>query len=233
LGLFENQNLVSVDAVHFASDGTVTLDLTDKRELKLTAVAWANLGSPRDSPLTVNQLENLELEARYTKIRKKMLDFLATREHSAAELRKKLKQRFYKLAMSDFSTLVERCLMEMQENDFQSDERFTRRFIESKLSNKPHGPFKILQDLKILGISNEMAQTVLNELSNHDIWLKKAIECLKRIKKNNKKQTDENLSQKLYQRGFSRETIEQVLKEFQNNAENADFRILHSVQEVK
>ena len=219
MGLIEDQNFVSVEAIHYASDGTVTLDLSDKRELKLHAGVWADLGQPRDNPLTVEQLGTLEREACYTMIRDKMLSFLAVREHSAMELRRKLKQSLYKSAICDLSALVERCLLEMQESDFQSDERFTRRFVESKLTNKPQGPFKILQDLRNRGISNELAQTVLNELSDQDIWLKKAVECLARIQKNTKIQTQAALSQKLYQRGFSLETIEQALEEYQNLAE--------------
>ena len=222
MGLFENQKLVNVEAVHYASDGIVTLDLSDKRELKLSAAVWTDLGQPRDNPLTVFQLETLEREACYTMIRNKMLGFLAVREHSAMELRRKLKQSLYKSAICDLSALVERCLLEMQESDFQSDERFTRRFVESKLTNKPQGPFKILQDLQNRGISNELAQTVLNELSDQDIWLKKAVECLLRIQKNTKIQTQAALSQKLYQRGFAWETIEQALEEYQNFAEHAD-----------
>ena len=223
MGLIEDQNFVSVEAVHYASDGTVTLDLSDKRELKLHAGVWADLGQPRDNPLTVFQLETLEREACYTMIRNKMLGFLAVREHSAMELRRKLKQSLYKSAICDLSALVERCLLEMQESDFQSDERFTRRFVESKLTKKPQGPFKILQDLQNRGISNELAQTVLKELSDQDIWLKKAVESLASIQKNVKKiQTQAALSQKLFQRGFAWETIEQALEEYKNLAEQAD-----------
>ena len=232
MGLIEDQNFVSVEAVHYASDGTVTLDLSDKRELKLHAGVWADLGQPHDNPLTVFQLETLKREACYTMIRNKMLGFLAVREHSAMELRRKLKQRFYKSASGEISVLVERCLLEMQESDFQSDERFTRRFVESKLTNKPQGPFKILQDLQNRGISNELAQTVLNELSDQDIWLKKAVECLARIQKNTKIQTQASLSQKLYQRGFAWETIEQALEEYQNLAETADTGKLNAVSVV-
>ena len=232
MGLFENQKLVNVEAVHYASDGIVTLDLSDKRELKLSAAVWTDLGEPRDNPLTVFQLETLEREACYTMIRNKMLGFLAVREHSAMELRRKLKQSLYKSAICDLSALVERCLLEMQESDFQSDERFTRRFVESKLTNKPQGPFKILQDLQNRGISNELAQTVLNELSDQDIWLKKAVECLVRIQKNTKIHTQAALSQKLYQRGFAWETIEQALEEYQNFAEHADTGEFNSVPVV-
>ena len=232
MGLFEDQNLVSVEAVHYASDGTVTLDLSDKRKLKLSAAVWTDLGRPRDNPLTVFQLETLKREACYTMIRNKMLGFLAVREHSAMELRRKLKQILYKSAIFDSSALVERCLLEMQESDFQSDERFTRRFVESKLTNKPQGPFKILQDLQNRGISNEQAQPVLNELSDQDIWLKKAVECLARIQKIAKIQTQAALSQKLYQRGFAWETIEQALEEYQNLAEHADTGKFNSISVV-
>jgi regulatory protein len=145
-----------------------------------------------------------------------MLSFLAVREHSAFELRRKLQQRFYKSATSDVNSLVERCLLEMQERDFQSDERFANRFVESKLANNSYGPFRILQDLQNRGISRELSQTILSELGNQELWLKKAAECLERLHTKGKKQTPAALSQKLYQRGFSWEIIEQALTEYQN-----------------
>ena len=173
LKLSDSQKIVNVESVHYSNDGTVTLKLSDKRELKLDAEVCAGIGQIRDNPLTDAQQEILEREACYTMIRNKMLSFLAVREHSAQELRRKIKQRFFKIATFDVSALVERCLQEMQERDFQSDERFARRFTESKLSNKPYGPFKILQDLQRRGIFREHAQAVLNEFGDQGFWLKK------------------------------------------------------------
>ena len=120
----------------------------------------------------------------------------------------------------------------MQERDFQSDERFARRFTESKLSNKPYGPFKILQDLQRRDIFREQVQAVLNEFGNHGFWLKKAVDCLVLLQKNKKILTPETLSQKLYQRGFSRETIEHALKEYQINETQSDAGDFGSVPEV-
>ena len=214
--LVENKSLVFVEAAYFSYDGTVKLKLSDKRELKLAAEIWTGLGQPKDLPLTDEQQELLEKEACYTMIRNKMLSFLAAREHSAFELRRKLQQRFYKSAAFDASALVERCLLEMQEHDFQSDERFTIRFVESKLANNPHGPYRILQDLQNRGISREMSEEILNKLGNQELWLKKALKCLERLHKKGKKQTPAVLNQKLYQRGFSWETIELALAEYQN-----------------
>ena len=136
--LVRNKKLVYVESVHFSYDGTVKLNLSDKRELKLAAEIWTGIGQSKDIALTDEQQELLEEEACYTNIRNKMLSFLATREHSAFELRRKLQQHFYKSSAFDVSDLVERCLLEMQDRDFQSDERFTNRFVESKLANNPN-----------------------------------------------------------------------------------------------
>jgi SOS response regulatory protein OraA/RecX len=232
LELVGNKNLVFVETAHFSYDGTVTLKLSDKRELKLAAEIWTGLGQPKDLPLTDEQQELLEKEACYTTIRNKILSFLAAREHSAFELRRKLQQRFYKYAAFDVSVLVERCLQEMQESDFQSDERFTNRFVESKLANNPNGPYKILQDLQNRGISREMSEKILHKLGNQGLWLKKALKCLERLHKKGKEQTPAVLNQKLYQRGFSWETIELALAEYQNFIKHAESGDLYTEQET-
>ena len=69
----------------------------------------------------------------------------------------------------DSSELLERCLLEMQEKGFQSDDRFTRQYVESKLANKSHGPVKILAGLFNRGIPREQANLVLNELGDQEM----------------------------------------------------------------
>ena len=232
LDLVENKQLVFVEAAQFSYDGTVTLKLSDKRELKLAAIIWTDLGQSKDTALSYEQQELLEKEACYTKIRNKTLSFLATREHSAFELRRKLQQRFYKFTHIDVSSLIDRCLLEMQEHDFQSDERFTNRFVESKLANNTHGPYRILQDLQNRGIPRKMSEKILHKLTNQDLWLKKALKCLERFHKKEKEQTRGILNQTLYQRGFSWETIELALAEYQNFIKHSESGELNSDPET-
>ena len=82
----------------------------------------------------VNVFEHLDVTAR-----EKILNLLAMREHSVFELRRKTKQSLLKSKIKNFHSLFERCIMEMQQKDFQSDERFTRNFINqfrfTKLTN--------------------------------------------------------------------------------------------------
>ena len=141
-----------------------------------------------------------------------MLSFLARREHSAEELRRKLTQNSSISKTADFSEVLERCLLEMQEKGFQSDVRFARQYVESKLANKSHGPLKILAGLFNRGIPAEQAKLVLNELGGQELWLKKSIECLEKIEKKGKPLTPQVLSQKLYQQGFTWETIEKAVE---------------------
>ena len=209
--LSDNQNTVSVEGVQYSNDGTVTLNLSDKRKLKLALEKWSELGQPLNKTLSDKEQKVLEQESCCTLIRNKMLSFLARREHSAEELRRKLKQSSSISKTADFSDLLERCLLEMQEKGFQSDDRFARQYVESKLANKSHGPLKILAGLFNRGIPREQANLVLNELGNQELWLKKSIEWLEKIQKKGKTLTPQALSQKLYQQGFAWETIEKAV----------------------
>ena len=212
--LSENQNTVSVEGVQYSNDGTVTLNLSDNRKLKLALEKWSELGQPLNKTLSDKEQKVLEQESCYTLIQNKMLSFLARREHSAEELRRKLKQSSSISKTVDFSDLLEQCLQEMQEKGFQSDDRFTRQYVESKLVNKSHGPLKILAELFNRGIPREQANLVLNELGDQELWLKKSIECLERIQKKGKTLTPQTLSQKLYQQGFTWETIKKAVEIF-------------------
>ena len=205
------QNSVSVEEVQYSNDGTVTINLSDNRKLELTQEKWSELGQPLNKKLSDKEQKILEQESCFTLIRNKMLSFLARREHSAEELRRKIKQNssIFKIVYS--SELVEKCLLEMQEKGFQSDDRFARQYVESKLANKSHGPLKILAGLFNRGISRELANLVLNELGNQELWLKKSIEWLEKIQKKGKTLTPQALSQKLYQQGFAWETIEKAV----------------------
>ena len=212
--LSDDQNPVSIIGLHYSNDGTVTLNLSDSRKLRLSLDKWNELGQPLDKKLSEKEQKFIEQESCYTLIRDKMLSFLSRREHSAEELRRKIKQSSSILKLGDSTDLLERCLYEMQQKGFQSDDRFTRQYIESKLANKSYGPFKILAGLFNRGISIDHANLVINELGDQELWLKKSIDCLQKIQKKGGAFTPQVLSQKLYQQGFTRDTIEKAVEIF-------------------
>ena len=57
------QNSVSVEGVHYSNDGTVTLDLSDKRKLKLDLEKWSELGQPLNKTLSDKEQKILEQES--------------------------------------------------------------------------------------------------------------------------------------------------------------------------
>lgn len=70
---------------------------------------------------------------------------LCNREHSQAELRRKLAQR------ADSSELLEQVLTALAANNYQSDDRFTEQYVHSRML-KGYGPVRIRQELQARGV---------------------------------------------------------------------------------
>lgn len=81
--------------------------------------------------------------------RNKAMDLLARREHSAHELRQKLKQREFD------SDEIELTLEVLQQNNLQSDSRFTESYINHRI-NAGLGPIKITHELSRKGVASEL-----------------------------------------------------------------------------
>lgn len=134
-------------------------------------------------------------------------DFLARREHSRAELRRKL------LRSSEDTELVDELLDKLSKEKLQSDDRFVENFVHYR-ANNGHGPLKIQQELKQKGVDEE---TIQHYLSNPEYdWAeiaqgvreKKFGEELPNEYKDKAKQ-----SRFLYGRGFDTELINIALSE--------------------
>ena len=133
-------------------------------------------------------------------------DFLARREHSRQELKRKLSR-----SCAD-GILIDELLDKLSEEGLQSDERFAESFVHHRL-NKGQGPMKIRQELVQRGIEQRLISTYLE--SDLVDWLSLAEEV--RVKKFGKDapsdyQKKAKQSRFLYSRGFNSETINQLLK---------------------
>ncbi len=82
---------------------------------------------------------------------------LAMREHSRLELKNKLKQKEY----SDDVDL-DKLLDELEECDYQSDQRFTESFIRYRVS-RGQGKVKIINELKLRGVNMELINDSLHK----------------------------------------------------------------------
>ncbi len=91
------------------------------------------------------------------RVRAKALDLLARREHSAGELRTKLRQRGYE------STAVEAVLSSLAQENLLSDERFVQEFVAARV-RRGSGPMKIRAELRGRGVEGESVDLALAAL---------------------------------------------------------------------
>ena len=199
---------LKIKKVAEAPNGAMRLLLSDGSEWVVGVKSWNRLDLSLEKILEVNVLRALEKESQYHLLRTKALELLGIREHSRQELKRKLNARFH-----NHEPEIERCLEELQSEDYLSDQRFTQLFIESRLNNKRVGPFKIVADLQQRGIDRDTAHSIMDELADEEFWLSKIKDNLEELCKGNKKNNRQALGQKLFQRGFAYELINQALND--------------------
>jgi len=199
---------LKIEKVAEAPNGAMRLLLSDGSEWVVGVKSWNRLNLSLEKILDVNVLRALEKESQYHLLRTKALELLGIREHSRQELKRKLIARFH-----NHEQEIERCLEELQSEDYLSDQRFTQLFIESRLNNKRVGPFKIVADLQQRGIDRDTAHSIMDELADEEFWLSKIKDNLEELCKGNKKNNRQALGQKLFQRGFAYELINQALND--------------------
>jgi regulatory protein len=93
-------------------------------------------------------------------VRRKAMDLLARREHSVAELRRKL------LAKGYTQPMVDEQLQKLEQENLLSDRRFTEAYVNFR-SKKGFGPLRIEQELKEKGINTALQQEYLD---NKNYW---------------------------------------------------------------
>ncbi|MBF0236752.1 MAG: regulatory protein RecX [SAR324 cluster bacterium] len=189
------------------SANMMLLLLNDGDSLLISEKKVNDLGLTLQSSLSVETVFQLKEDQIYSAIYRKAMEFLAVREHSSRELFQKLTARFQE------THLIEKCLQHLKQHAFQSDERYAEAFISSRLTRKDCGSYMILAEAQQKGISKEVAEKLLKEQADDDLWLEKAKNYLEWIKKTSKNLSYQKQWNKLYTRGFSREIIHQVLNE--------------------
>ena len=89
-------------------------------------------------------------------VRRRALDLLARREHSAQELQQKLRARGF-----DHQTITD-VVRGLTAEGLLSDERFVEAFIDSRV-NKGYGPLRIRSELQERGIGEALIARHLDE----------------------------------------------------------------------
>ncbi|MGX5913657.1 regulatory protein RecX [Aliidiomarina sp. Khilg15.8] len=129
-------------------------------------------------------------------IEHRAVHLLGRREHSAAELKRKLQQKGF------VTRIIDEVIERLQERDWQSDERFTEGFVRQRVE-AGYGPLKIRADLQQKGVASDLVAAAL-EASATD-WTALAQErYLRRFGDQPPEDEKERARRQrhLYQRGF-------------------------------
>lgn len=96
---------------------------------------------------------------------------LGAREHSTKELQQKLARKSYE------QDIIDSTISYLLEYNYLSDERYAEAFCRSKAA-KPLGKQRILNELRMKGIAEELAKQALNSLEVD--WFELALELKQR-----------------------------------------------------
>ncbi len=136
---------------------------------------------------------------------------LSMRDHSVAELRRKLIQR--KFPQDEIDEALER----MIERKFLDDVRTARLWAEQELKRPGQGRTKALNRMQEHGLSREHAEAALNELWDRDLEREHARTTLTRLTASiqphelRSRKTQASLARRLTSRGFDRDLIRELL----------------------
>jgi regulatory protein len=89
-------------------------------------------------------------------LRRRAMDYLARREHSVSELRRKLTEKFPETD----TQLLESVLCSLQDDGLLSDQRFAESYVRARF-NKGYGPQYILSHLKNAGVPDDISSQEL------------------------------------------------------------------------
>jgi regulatory protein len=161
--------------------------------------------------LEVNQEKLLEIlnDDQFEKAKNVAFHFLSYRPRSQKEIEKKLLEKEF------HPEIVKRTVDYLSQNGFLDDKKFIESWIADKTKFAPCGLLKIQKELKERGVDPDLIKESLAFLKEKEKDLAK--EALKtrwnRFKKLSLKEKKKKIQSFLYSRGFSSQTIWEILKE--------------------
>ena len=199
--------MLQLEQIQWQKDGSALLRFSDSEYVRILAFSVTELSLHEGQQLSHGLLEQIQSAGRFREIYKKSLDLLARREHSIWELRQKLRQRF-----PGFRE-VEPVLLRLEEQKFLCDERFSLNFVRSRMANRSWGAYRLRAELQQRGIAGQwIEQALASEVDASDLR-EKAEAFVRKSGFPTDPAAKRKLAQKLYQRGFSQELINQVLSQ--------------------
>lgn len=187
----------------------VNIYLDNKFAFGLDADNFLKAGLRVGQKLTEKQVEDLIFKNELQKFLDRTLRLISFRPRSEKEIRIYLKRK------KAPPKLIEKIVTRLKKIKQIDDQKFAYWWVDQRLTFRPRGKFGLIMELKQKGIEKEIVEEVVNEKVNELPLAKKlAQKKLKTYQNLPKREFRQKMSAFLARRGFSWETIREVIESF-------------------
>lgn len=157
--------------------------------------------------LTQAEITKITTEGNFAYWYNRGMQFLSYRPRSTREVHDYLKKK--KLD----AIVIQRIVTKLTEKKFLDDTAFAQWFIAQRTTFRPKGKKSLTVELRAKGVANDTIESVLvtEEIDEVALAQKIAVKKLSSLKRFPKEKQKEKLTAFLYRRGFTWNTIQQVL----------------------
>ena len=141
--------------------------------------------------IDLNLLKEIENNNTYQESYNMALKYITVRLRSINEIEVYLKKKNINDKIINYT--IDRLI----KNNFLNDEIFTKAFIRDKLNFTTMGKYKLINELKILKVDENIISNYIEEIDN-DIWYERIDKLINKYLKSNKKYSGNILKNKIY-----------------------------------
>lgn len=196
----------------------VEVILSDGSSFFIPAELWRRQGLPDGAAIPAGWAENLLLAADVSRARERAMMLLAMREHSRAELARKLRRKGFSAAAA------ESAVESLTADRLVDDTRFAEEWVRSRLRRRPVGRAALLAGLARAGVARAESEAAVDLVAGDDPELfGEAIgRAAERIERGGRADP-ESLTRKLTARGFSYREIRKFIEERSSQGGEGEF----------
>jgi len=141
--------------------------------------------------IDINLLNQIESDNEYQKVYDMALKYIMVRLRSVNEIKVYLKKKNVSLEV------IEDVVDKLIKNNFLNDDNFARAFIQDKLNFTSMGKYKLINELNILKVDNDIIDKYINDISD-DVWLDRIDKLINKYLKSKHKYSGNVLKNKIY-----------------------------------
>lgn len=189
----------------------VNLYLDDQFAFALSIDEVAKNNLKKGLELTDEQIARLKDKDETEYIYAKLLNFLSYRPRTIKEVR----DRLWKYDVKDpviQNTFIER----LQSKGYLDDLAFSRWFTLSRNTHRPRSSRMLMQELKAKGVSSDIIQSVIGEVSAEDVTITRLLDKKLGTRRPLEAVERQKIFGYLSRQGFAWETIREVVKTWES-----------------